>query len=139
MALLNRKMGESFQFKSDILRHVTDPLCFAAMCMLETFDDPDSSVVDIDKVFTTAVVTHKFYSSFILELQPSFDKEFEENAYRKYVRTQINCYLIILQQLGQTGLHQKLEHLVGDESNEQEEDSSVKEYMEHVSKKQRKG
>ena len=61
-------MNESFQFKSDILRHVTDPLCFAAMLMLETFDDPNSIVVDNEKIFTTAVVTHKFYSSFILEL-----------------------------------------------------------------------
>ena len=118
MALLNRKMNESFQFKSDILRHVTDPLCFAAMLMLETFDDPNSIVVDNEKIFTTAVVTHKFYSSFILELQPTFDKQFQENAYRKYVRTQINCYLVILQQLGQTGLHKKLEHLVGDENDE---------------------
>ena len=118
MALLNRKMNESFQFKSDILRHVTDPLCFAAMAMLETFNDPNSIVVDNEKIFTTAVVTHKFYSSFILELQPTFDKQFQENAYRKYVRTQINCYLVILQQLGQTGLHKKLEHLVGDENDE---------------------
>lgn len=50
------------------------------MSMLETFDDPNSSVVDNEKIFTTAVVTHKFYSSFILELQPTFDKQFEENG-----------------------------------------------------------
>ena len=127
-------MGESFQFKSDILRHVTDPLCFAAMSMLETFDDPNSSVVDNEKIFTTAVVTHKFYSSFILELQPTFDKQFEENGYRKYVRTQINCYLVILQQLGQTDLHKKLEHLLGDENDAQEEDSSVVEYIKELTR-----
>ena len=72
---------------SDVVRLSNDTVCFAALAMLHTFDDPDSTIVDLDKVLTTAIVSHKLYNTFLLELQPVFDKKVPEDEYQQYVKT----------------------------------------------------
>ena len=122
-----------------MLRLINDTVCFGALAMLQTFDDPDSIVIDPDCVFTTAIITHKFYSSFLLELQPAFDKELEENTYRKYVRSQLNCFVAILSYTEQTTLFEKSKEQLIDGSSNDILESFIVTFMKQVSKKQRSG